>query len=273
VADEKEICRICRSAEAKLSFEHVPPRSAFNEEPTMVYGLDAWLARTDEGEMEDGKIEQRGAGAHTLCERCNNNTGSWYGNELALAARAGARILLDAPLEEFDALTEPRYAQIGIKKTERHPHPLRFIKQIVTMLLATSPPELTLGHPDLGDFVLDRERTGLPDRYQFYLSLFAGPMARSTGIVVHFDGKRGRWDTVVEVAYPPYAYLMSIDSEPDVVESCNITGMVDVGYDQRADLELDLLIGFGHTPFPTDYRTKAMIERDRKLNEENARGR
>jgi hypothetical protein len=148
-----EVCRICRSEEAELSYEHVPPRAAFNEEPTTVYGLNDWLKRSESGEMEGGQVEQRGAGVRTLCERRNNNTGSWYGNELALAVRAGARILVGAPLDEFDKLLEPRYARVGIKQTPRHPHPLRFLKQIVTMLLATSPSELALSHPELGDFV------------------------------------------------------------------------------------------------------------------------
>jgi hypothetical protein len=267
MADEEQICRICRSAEAKLSYEHVPPRAAFNEDPTTVYGLADWLAREEDGTMSGGRIEQRGVGARTLCERCNNNTGSWYGNELALAARAGARILLEeVPLTEFDALTESRYGRVTIKQTDKHPHPLRLIKQIITMLLATSPPTLSLSHPDLGDFVLDRERRGLPDRYHFYLSLFAGPMARSTGVAERLDVERRRHDTLVEVAFPPFAYVMTIDSEPEAIESCDITEFVTVGYDQRANLELDLLIGFGHTPYPADYRTKAMVERDRELN-------
>ena len=266
--DDVEVCRVCRSAQAKLSYEHVPPRSAFNEDPTTAYGLAEWLAREDDGTMTGGRIEQRGAGARTLCERCNNNTGSWYGNELALAARAGARILLGAPLKEFDTITEPRYARVKIKQTDRHPHPLRFIKQVVTMLLATSPPQLAMGHPELGDFVAARARTGLPGRYQFYLSLFAGPNARSTGVAGRFDMERNRCDTLVEVAFPPYAYVMTIDSEPDAIQTCNITEMVNVRYDQRADLELDLLIGFGHTPYPADYRTTAMVERARRSNEE-----
>jgi hypothetical protein len=55
---------------------------------------------------------------------------------------------------------------------------------------------------------------------------------------------------------------MTIDSELEAIESCNITGFVDVGYNQLADIRLDLLVGFGHTPWPVDYRTRAMIERD-----------
>ena len=55
---------------------------------------------------------------------------------------------------------------------------------------------------------------------------------------------------------------MTVDGPFDGIETVDITGFVDVGYDQRADIDLDLLVGFGHTPYPADYRTKAMVERD-----------
>ena len=214
--------------------------------------------------MPGGRVEQRGAGAPTLCARCNNNTGSWYGTELASAARAAAKLLLEAPLGEFNALTEPRFAQVKVKQTSTSPHPLRLIKQIVTMLLATSSLGLALDHPELGDFVSARERTGLSDRYRFYLSLFAGPNARSTGVAVRLDVERARVDTLVELAFPPFAYVMTIDAEPDAIQTCDITEFTTIGYRQRADLEMDLLIGFGHTPWPADYRTSAMIAAERR---------
>jgi hypothetical protein len=47
----------------------------------------------------------------------------------------------------------------------------------------------------------------------------------------------------------------------------DITSCVDVRYDQRADMRLSLLIGFGHTAIPVDYRTTAMIELDPARNE------
>jgi hypothetical protein len=81
-----------------------------------------------------------------------------------------------------------------------------------------------------------------------------------------------RHDTFVEVAWPPYAYVMTIDSEPGALETVDITAMVDFGYEERVDFHLDLLIGFGHTAIPVDYRTIAMIERDRALNQADADG-
>jgi hypothetical protein len=260
-----EMCRICRVNEGD-SFEHVPPRKAFNDQPSTSFTIMDWHAR-EEGELEGGTVEQRGAGSAVLCQRCNNNTGSWYGGELVRAARAGARLLAQLPLDKLDAMDEPAHAQVKFKQQPKiGPHPLRLAKQIIAMLLATSPFNFSVANPELGDFVLDRERVGLDPKYQLYLSLFAGPNARTTGVASRLDVTTGRSDVIVEVAYPPFAYVMTVGSEPDAIETVNITEMVDVGYNQMADLDLEMLVGFGHTPLPADYRTKAMIERERETN-------
>lgn len=267
------ICRVCRREQASLTFEHVPPQAAFNDERKRVYRIEDWLERDETGALSGGRIEQRGAGNLTLCASCNSKTGSWYGNELARAARSAYGILRDAQLDELDKSLDYTWADVSFKQSKTGPYPLRLIKQIVTMLLATSPPEFSLAHAELGDFVLDRERTGLPDRFQFYLALFAGPLARSTGVVVHVDTVRARTDVLVEVAFPPYSYVMTIDSvDTEVIETANITSFAGVGYDTLADIRLSMIIGFGHTPYPADYRSTAMMERDRELNEAAARG-
>jgi hypothetical protein len=233
-----------------------------------VYGLDDWIARGDDGDLTGGRLERRGAGDYTLCADCNNKTGAWYGTELRRAAKSAVRILRQLPLDELDAKIEPTWVGVAFRQGETRPHPLRLIKQILAMLLATSPPELSAAHPQLAEFVLDRHATGLPDRFQFYLALYAGPLARSTGVAHRLDIATGRADTLVEVAFPPYAYVMTIDSpDHEALETSNITSAVDVGYNQTADLEMNLLVGFGHTPYPADYRTHAMVERERARNE------
>jgi hypothetical protein len=58
--DQAGVCRVCRRAHAKLSFEHVPPKAAFNDTPTVVYGLDDWLQRDEDGKLSGGRIAQRG---------------------------------------------------------------------------------------------------------------------------------------------------------------------------------------------------------------------
>jgi hypothetical protein len=262
-----EMCRICRISPAD-SFEHVPPRKALNDQPTTTFTMEDWLAG-EEGGLQGGRIEQKGAGARVLCQGCNNNTGSWYGSELVRAASAGARILNQIPLDDLDNSLDPAWATVKFKQQPKiGPHPLRLIKQIVSMLLATSPIDFSEKNPTLGEFVLDRKRTGLHDRYQLYLALFAGPNARTTGVSSRLDIGRGRSDVIIEVAYPPFAYVMTVDSEPEAISTANITSFVDVGYDQMADIEIGMLVGFGHTPFPADYRSKAMIAHERELGAE-----
>jgi hypothetical protein len=84
--------------------------------------------------------------------------------------------------------------------------------------------------------------------FQFYLALYAGPFARTSGFSAILDVETGRVDGLIEVAFPPYAYVMTVDSEDDrAFPTANITGFVDTAYNQRADVEIELLIGFGHT--------------------------
>lgn len=242
-----ELCRICRINVAD-SFEHIPPRKALNNEPATAYSIVDWLAR-EEGGLTGGTVEQRGVGDVVLCQRCNNNTGSWYGSELVRAAGAGARILSELPLDELDASLDHAWATVKFKQQPKiGPHPLRLIKQVVAMLLGVSPIGFSEANPELGEFVLERNRTGLPERFQIYLALFAGPSARSVGGSVGIDLVRQRTDFLVKVAYPPFAYVMSVGSEPELIPSATITPFADVRYDQMADIDLGLLIGFGHTP-------------------------
>ena len=139
---------------------HVPPRKAFNDEPTTSYTIMDWLAR-EEGGLTGGKIAQRGAGDLVLCQRCNNITGSWYGGELVRAAGAGARILNETPLDELDASLDHAWATVKFKQQPKiGPHPLRLIKQIVAMLLAVSPVGFSEANPELSQFILERDRTG-----------------------------------------------------------------------------------------------------------------
>jgi hypothetical protein len=40
----------------------------------------------------------------------------------------------------------------------------------------------------------------------------------------------------------------------------------EIPYTTRATAEIELIVGFGHTPLPADFRTAAQVERDREQN-------
>src|SRR5690348_901160 len=74
-------CCICGEKEVKLSFEHVPPRKAYNDHRIFETNIQEMVRGKWDGQAipAQGKWVQGGAGRYTLCEWCNNVTGSWYG--------------------------------------------------------------------------------------------------------------------------------------------------------------------------------------------------
>jgi hypothetical protein len=56
--------------------------------------LEVPLSKTlEELKGTKGKISQKGSGAYTLCGKCNNDTGRWYGNVFAEFVCQGITIL------------------------------------------------------------------------------------------------------------------------------------------------------------------------------------
>ena len=86
------ICHIC-GQHRKLSFEHVPPEAAFNEHSILHTAFEDVL-RSENLDKVRGRVQQRGAGAYTLCEKCNSDTGSWYAGAYAEWAHQAMRIML-----------------------------------------------------------------------------------------------------------------------------------------------------------------------------------
>ncbi len=247
-------CRICGRLDY-LTFEHIPPRSAFNDSRVLLSTIDEWMA-TDRDGRTRGSYQQGGAGGHVLCGRCNNSTGRWYASEYVRWAKSIVPILARLPACERPGL-------LGISGC----YPLRLLKQAVVMFLAASTERFADGHPDLRNFVLDKRSRNLPPRYEFYMTLYRGPMARTVPFSVVV--RDGRPQALGEVAFAPFAFMVTFDSPPHRSVG-RITHFSSYDYDQPSDLDLPVAIGEGHTPFPEDYRTKAQVERDTRENEQEA---
>jgi hypothetical protein len=254
-------CHVCLR-ERPLSFEHVPPHAAFNFDKIEVRGLRHWLERDDDGIRLRHVIQQGGFGFNRLCEDCNSRSGSWYAAELTGWVHAAvAAIHALPPLAEMDAQLDDHGVMFHIEGVR----PLAMIKQVITMLLAVNDVEFAVRHPDLRAFVLDRDRTGLHD-VQIYLALYLGPVVRFVGISGKANLETSEAFILSEVAYPPFSYVASFEEPPPLLNAGNVTGFAEVPYTTRATAEIELIVGFGHTPLPADFRTAAQVERDRKQN-------
>lgn len=253
-------CHLCGQI-CLLSEEHVPHKKAFNQERTISYGMTDWLERSRTGTFQrKGPIQQGGVRHYTLCEDCNNKTGHWYGNEYVKWSHIAVGIL-QQHFSDPDSLNkdpDPKWARLIFKQV----YPLRFLKAVTTSLFSVNSPEFQESHPDLATFVLDKDCMGLPDRYKFYLSLFLGPISRYVGVAGRRDVNSGLMAYLTEFSYPPFSCLLTINTSQFVQPCGVISGFADYGYDQCTDIEIDVLVGFGHMPYPGDYRSQAAIDTD-----------
>lgn len=202
------------------------------------------------------QILQRGSGAYSLCADCNNHTGRLYVPELSAWVRSGANALFGE--SDLAARYRDRRDTVYAEMTIQGCKPGRFAKQVVTMLLAMSPPELGDRFPGLSNYAREPSALGLPPELQLYLVLYAGPHGRYAAGVAQVSGfmsDASEMHLVYELAAPPYAYVLSVEETTPVIEAGNITNLTTVGIDAIANVKMQLVIGYGETPFPLDFRS------------------
>ena len=241
-------CRVC-GVDAGLGLGEATPTSAYKGNPARVFGFDAWL------------LQGRDApGPYTLCDDCSEHAARWFLPEFRRWSEIARRLIQSGRSDdELNADPRPSWSTAELHEVK----PALFTKAVITMLLAIAPPGfLTGGHIDLGEYASDPRRVGLPPRYQLYLSLFRGPYARFVGFSAQLNQSSGQTEQLIELAYPPFSCVLSLAGDA-AIETTNITGFTELRANEVCIVDLDLLNGFGHTPFPADFRTLAAVERER----------
>jgi hypothetical protein len=243
------ICRVCGQYE-KLTYEHVPPESAFNNESIVFQTLQ------DAVEGYSHSKFRQGIGFYSLCGQCNNKTGAWYGDEFVSWTRQG--------FERLDKLGE----NAGRFAFTYYIKPLNVIKQVATMALATLPETTATHYSELRQFVLDRERKYLPPNRRFYVyfNRKGHPRLASGAVVVNVKTNRG---SVVqsEIALPPFGYALCSQMKnkkliPDYWKLCDISWFAEFDYNLWTGVHLLIPYLETHYPFPMDYRTEEEIKAD-----------
>ena len=168
----------------QLTFGMFPPQCAFNSSPARTYTLDQWML-FEAGERHEWENDQRGSGYFALCDTCNNERGGdWYVPEFQEWAYIGADIVEDVRQHP------QRDDIVAVNLTMRRSYPVRFVKQVVLMLLAINPAEFAADHEPLRRFVVGRDAVGLPrGRYRLFLGSIDHPVARHAGcyLPLHVD--------------------------------------------------------------------------------------
>ena len=216
-------CALCGELK-KLSFEHVPPQSAFNDKPIFMQTHEH-LADKDSNLYGKKKRSNKGFGGYTLCETCNNNTGNWYARDFADFAHQGMEII--------KGYETPQYAIKGVYNIK----PLNVIKQVLTMFMSAD----KLGHlrdqKELVEFILNKDVIGLPEKYKVYLYSTLSSNKRMMGYSVVWDPELGvqKW---AEINFQPFGYLLAEESGPAHKDMCDISSFGIKKYDERVSVEI-----------------------------------
>ncbi len=239
-------CHLCGSV-GKLSFEHVPPESAFNDRRILRTTFNKVVGAESLDNLS-GRVQQRGAGAFTLCEKCNSDTGSWYAPAYAAWALQAMRILIGT--------TE--------RPTLIYPYnlfPLRVLKQIVCMFFSANSPSFHIRHPELVRFVLNKELSIFPAHIRIYAFYTFSDRSRSAGLTGMVRGLGTSSSSTLmfsEITFRPFGFIMTVDNSPPPLNgSCEISGFSRFGYnDWRDAISMKLPVMPIYTGFPGDYRTR-----------------
>jgi hypothetical protein len=242
------LCHLCGTS-GPLTFEHVPPRSAFNDRRVLEADIHK-LMRSDL--LEDlknpqGKINQRGSGKYTLCPRCNNDTGGWYG---------AAYVEFAHGLFGFCHMVQPQQfleLRCLIK-------PLNVFKQMLVMFCSASPPSFAKKRPQLVRYLLNRESVDCDDLrdMRLFISLFDLNNSNSTrqaGITGRIDVRSSKPDVYSEISFPPFNLVMSLSGTNPDPRLFDISWFAQYRLNHRQEVKLRLHNLAVNTYFPGDYRT------------------
>jgi hypothetical protein len=250
-------CRICGEV-TKLTFEHVPPESAFNKKGLKIISTNELIKTITEPNREPWNFEglkyrqqQKGSGGYYLCESCNSKTGKWY-VPFYLDFLYGFRSVLKLP-----ELKAEEILQVSAKSFR----PLAVFKQIMTMFCDIN--HFCPSDEKLKAFLLDKNCTEFDcNKYRIFMYVFAGGIQRIHSIAGMLIGNVGL--LLSEIVSPPLGFVLYIDLPerlPPYIQlpGCEITEFCHYNYDDVRDASFILPIHECNIYFPADFRTKSEL--------------
>lgn len=247
-------CKICGTY-GQLTYEHVPPESAFNKGRFYYTAeMDKILKLGDEDfdilTLKDKKHTRKmqgGVGFYTLCKRCNNNTGLWYGAAFAEWVYQCMSIIVKS--NRKPTLYYPTFI-----------YPLRIIKQIISMFFSIKHDYLRNDYEYLVRFVLNKEEKYLPPQVKIFVYYNIEGSNRYIGDIVIGSFNNSNSTLVSEISFPPLGFVMTLDGTCPDQRLTDISSFSEYGYNQWIDHFQKFATLPTYLPFfPTDYRSKDEI--------------
>lgn len=243
-------CHLCNKTK-KLSFEHVPPKSCFNDRPVKLYHVLDIIGKKEfpwETEGLTYKNQQQGKGGYYLCQSCNSYTGKYY-----VPYYSEFIIKMFNTLKGYHGL---KYSSATIRVTIR---PLPIIKQIMTMFVDINGEHY--GDSKIRDFLLDKESTNFSKKkHRIFCYIYSGSVEKCSPLIVKMDINTQKMIVVSEIASFPLGFCLYEDLlEDESPPGYEITYFTNYSFDEEADICMELPVLENNTMFAADYRTKEEI--------------
>jgi hypothetical protein len=240
-------CHLC-GEDSLLNFEHVPPRSTFNKKTRCVQASFLEYMQSDnpfEKEIK-GKVNQGGIGYYAYCERCNNFLGNEYVRSYKPWAEIGGYILSKGKFNVYE---------YDIYKQKLN----RIIKLILSMFVAMNDSWFGNEYPEIIEFIKNPSSTELSDRFKVFMYLNNGPQYRYLPFMVHGSLTDGKATKCCELAFPPYGYILTIDSEKEFDYLAEITHFKSFDSNEQVKQSMRIARLETNLPIPFDYRNRNEI--------------
>ena len=278
-------CRICHNV-GRLTKEHVPPKSAFNDRSYREY----YASKSSEAERikwEARDVNRKGIFLFTLCEQCNNRTGELYGADYLKFVQA------------FRAVATPQRVRRIVEARVESFFPVRVIKQAVSMMLSTSdarafngyerfaspfipsdtalPPSFSVRAKDvqrirevyrgLGEFVLDKTAKGFPAGVRLYAYAVANEGAAirtGIGIQARLSTQRAHW--VVVAGLWPIHWVLLLNGDPLDDEVADFTDWSVLDFKKKKTINVQIPCQWSVGRYPLDFRSPEEFQKGRFIN-------
>lgn len=246
-------CALC-GMKKELTFEHIPPKSAFNKDKAKPISLSKEVIESQKYPWDTDGFKytnlQKGMGKQCLCKECNNNTGSWYGKAYVEFVRTIEYALKDVNSNEVCTL--------GIKDI----YPLRIIKQIISMFCSINSNRLDEMR-ELREFVLNKENFGLDkSKYRICMYFTKSLITKYNGKSVIFKEKENGVEIRILselTAYPVGFILYFNPNDLDDFQGVDITSFADCDYDDIYTIEMPCELTEVNDWLPEHYRSKEEV--------------
>lgn len=244
-------CRLCRS-DRLLSYEHIPPRSAFNADKVVGFeNPEDFFGKTDEELNEllataKKYYQQAGAGSYTLCRDCNSKLSSY--------AHAYAFLCRELNHLSFFPMTSwiPHQVELDIR-------PLRVFKGLVASMISVAPQEFFDEDDMVKTFLEDRDSRDFDlSRYRISIAVYSRQyaMKRTSGWcgVSDIDAMMGKKSgdlirSYSEIQFHPVIAVLSHGNYGFDSRFYDIGHFLDYGFNDRVKLSAKVcVLGSGHIP-------------------------